>query len=73
MVIPDQLRQELGGFAESAKILEGPIFISRSGKCWDRVAIHKSLKKLCREAKVDEEKAVSYTHLDVYKRQEYYE
>ena len=56
VVIPDQLRQELGGFAESAKILEGPIFISRSGKCWDRVAIHKSLKKLCREAKVGEEK-----------------
>ena len=56
VVLPDLLRQELAAFAENINISEGPVFVSRSGKCWDRVAIHKSLKKLCREAKIDEGK-----------------
>lgn len=56
VVIPDSLRKELTAYADSRHIAGGPLFVSRSGKPWDRVAIHKSLKKLCQEAGVDPEK-----------------
>ncbi len=65
VVLPNVLRKELSAFVESMKIKEGPIFSSRTGKPWDRAAIHKSLKRLCRGTKIDPEKvtARNLTHV----------
>lgn len=56
VVIPDTLRHELADYAGRMHLERGPIFVSRTGKPWDRAAIHKSLKRLCKEAGIDEER-----------------
>ncbi len=59
IVLPNSLKKDLGAYAETMQIHTGPIFSSRSGNPWDRAAIHKSLKRLCRETKVDPTKVTA--------------
>ncbi|MDO4197377.1 MAG: tyrosine-type recombinase/integrase [Erysipelotrichaceae bacterium] len=54
ILIPDDLCIRLKKYAEN--ISEGPIFITSSGKPLNRSNIHHDMKKLCKDAKVDEHK-----------------
>lgn len=59
VVLPNTLKKELSSFAETMQIQTGPVFSSRSGKPWDRAAIHKSLKRLCRDTRIDPRKVTA--------------
>ena len=54
--LPECLREELLGYAERAHITGGPIFASREGKPLHRSLVTYSIRALCREARVAEEK-----------------
>ena len=85
VLLPKKLCKILKGYIKSQNIKSGSVFITKSGRPLDRCAIWKMLKKLCETAGVSKDKvfphnfrhlfartfyAVSYTHLDVYKRQD---
>ena len=55
--LPDALRQELLDFARKTGVRSGSLFVTRSGEPMDRVNINRSIKSLCRDARVAEEKA----------------
>ena len=55
--LPDFLRRELLSYARREGIASGPLFRTRSGKPMGRTVVTDSLKQLCRDARVPEEKA----------------
>ena len=55
--LPDFLRKELLSYARRKGIRAGPIFCTKSGKPMGRTAVTDSIKRLCRDARVPEEKA----------------
>ena len=55
--LPDFLRKELLAYAQRKGIASGPIFRTKSGKPLGRTAVTDSIKQLCRDARVPEEKA----------------
>ena len=55
--LPDFLRKELLAYAQRRGIISGPVFCTRSGKPLRRTAVTDSIKQLCRDARVPEEKA----------------
>ena len=55
--LPDFLRKELQAYARREGIASGPLFRTKSGKPLSRTAVTDSLKQLCRDARVPEEKA----------------
>ena len=55
--LPDFLRKELLAYAHRKGITSGPLFRTKSGKPLGRTAVTDSLKQLCRDARVPEEKA----------------
>ena len=55
--LPDFLRKELLAYAQRNGISSGPIFCTKSGKPLGRTAVTDSIKQLCRDARVSEEKA----------------
>lgn len=54
--IPAVLRRELKDFALRRGIASGPLFLTRGGTPVNRVNISSGIKKLCRDARVPEEK-----------------
>ena len=54
--IPECLRTELIEYADKREIISGPIFVTKSGQPIDRTNVCNSMKQLCRDAHVDEEK-----------------
>lgn len=64
--LPAVLRRELKEFAERRGILSGPLFLTRSGTPVNRVNISSSIKKLCRDAQVSEEKGNPRCLLKLY-------
>lgn len=58
--IVKDLRKKLLKYAESKGITSGKIFITRTGKDIDRVAVWREMKNLCREAEVNPSKV--YPH-----------
>ena len=55
--LPDFLRKELLAYARREGTVSGPIFHTKSGKPLGRTAVTDSIKQLCRDARVPEEKA----------------
>ena len=55
--LPDFLRRELLDYARRRGLTSGPLFQTRDGKPIGRTAVTDSMKQLCRDAKVSEEKA----------------
>ena len=55
--LPDFLRKELLAYARRKGISSGPIFCTKSGKPLGRTVVTDSIKQLCRDARVPEEKA----------------
>ena len=55
--LPDFLRKELLAYARREGTVSGPIFHTKSGKPLGRTAVTDSIKRLCRDARVPEEKA----------------
>ena len=55
--LPDFLRRELLSFARREGFISGPLFCTRSGRPLGRTAVTDSIKRLCRDARVPEEKA----------------
>ena len=55
--LPDFLRRELLDYARRRALTSGPLFQTRDGKPIGRTAVTDSMKQLCRDAKVSEEKA----------------
>ena len=54
--LPDFLRKELLAYARREGTASGPIFHTKSGKPLGRTAVTDSIKQLCRDARVPEEK-----------------
>lgn len=54
---PPLLQNELLSYAQKHHVHTGPLFLTRRGKPLDRTSINKSIKSLCRDARVPEEKA----------------
>ena len=54
--LPEFLRRELLDYARRESIASGPVFCTRQGKPLGRTAVTDSLKQLCRDARVEEEK-----------------
>ena len=55
--LPDFLRKELLAYARREGTASGPVFHTKSGKPLGRTAVTDSIKQLCRDARVPEEKA----------------
>ena len=55
--LPDFLRKELLAYARREGTASGPIFHTKGGKPLGRTAVTDSIKQLCRDARVPEEKA----------------
>ena len=55
--LPDFLRKELLAYARREGTVSGPIFHTKGGKPLGRTAVTDSIKQLCRDARVPEEKA----------------
>lgn len=66
--IPDVLREELLGYAGRAGITAGPVFITRNNAPLNRRHIHYSLKQLCRDARVAEEKVTPGCLRNLYRK-----
>ena len=54
--LPDFLRRELLDYARRESITSGPVFCTKRGKPLGRTAVTDSMKQLCRDARVEEEK-----------------
>ena len=55
--LPEFLRRELLDYAGRSGVVRGPLFQTRSGRPLGRTAVTDSMKQLCRDAQVAEEKA----------------
>lgn len=55
--LPDFLRRELLDYASRSGVVRGPLFQTRNGRPLGRTAVTDSMKQLCRDARVAEEKA----------------
>lgn len=53
ILIPDQLREQLLGYAEKNRISDGSVFRTSSGKDVDRSNVWHEMKMLCEQADVD--------------------
>ena len=56
MSIPSCLREELLDYAGRERLTRGPIFVTRSGRPLNRSSVTESVRRLCRDAQVDEAK-----------------
>ena len=54
--LPDCLYQELKDYAKRSGVVSGPLFQTRYGNPIGRTAVTDSMKQLCRDARVEEEK-----------------
>lgn len=55
--IPDCLREELLDYAKRQGIVTGPLFVTRNGVPYTRNGVTSLIQRLCRDARVPEEKA----------------
>ena len=55
--LPEFLRREMLNYARRCGVSSGPLFQTRNGKPLRRTAVTDSMKQLCRDARVAEEKA----------------
>lgn len=53
---PDCLRRELLAYAREQELEAGPVFVTRTGQPMNRANVTESIRRLCREARVEEGK-----------------
>lgn len=63
-----ELRKKLLKYAKSKGITSGKIFITKTGKAIDRVAIWREMKKLCQEAEVNPSKVFPHNLRHLFAR-----
>ena len=65
IIFPRKLVKQLKEYTRDANIKSGCIFRTKSGRCLDRSNICHSMKKICREARVDQSKVFphNFRHL----------
>lgn len=66
--LPDKLIQRLKKYIHKKHIINGPIFITRSGRPLDRSNIWKMMKALCREALVESSKVFPHNFRHLFAR-----
>ena len=66
--LPVKLQRRLLKYAGAKKIAAGPIFVTRTGKPLDRSNIWKDMKRLCREAGVEETKVFPHNLRHLFAR-----
>ena len=72
VIIPQKLRKQLLIFAKDNKIYSGSIFITKNGKTLDRSNICHDMKKLCKIAKVDNDKVFPHNLRHLFVRSFYH-
>lgn len=68
IIIPDELRGELLDYIKKRGIKEGAIFRTRNGKPLNRSNLWKQMKRLCRKARVDEDKVFPHNVRKLFAR-----
>ena len=69
--IGSKLKELLKAYIKQNGIAEGPIFVTRSGKPVDRGNVWREMKKLCKEADVDESKVFPHNLRHLFAREFY--
>lgn len=68
ILLPKKLQKSLKDYLRREKIQTGSIFVTRTGKPLDRSNIWKMMKKLCHDAKVNEEKVFPHNLRHLFAR-----
>jgi integrase/recombinase XerD len=71
IILPNKLRKELEQYCREADIYSGPVFISKRGKPLDRSNIWMEMKRLCRQAGVEEQKVFPHNLRHLFARTYY--
>lgn len=68
ILIPGKLQNRLLAYARQEKILSGIIFVSKTGKPWNRSCIWRKMKALCRAAQVKTSKVFPHNLRKLFAR-----
>lgn len=68
ILLPKRLQKKLKNYLKRERIVEGPVFITRTGRPLDRSNIWKMMKNLCRDAGVDEKKVFPHNLRHLFAR-----
>lgn len=68
VLIPGKLRKQLLSFAKKRKIHAGAVFVTKSGKALNRSNIWASMKRLCKQAGVEETKVFPHNLRKLFAR-----
>lgn len=68
ILLPKKLQQILASYIRRNKIASGPVFVTRSGRPLDRSNIWKMMKRICREAGVEEKKVFPHNLRHLFAR-----
>ena len=69
--LPHKLQLILRRYIRERKIRRGPVFVTESGKVWDRSNIWREMKALCQEARVNPEKVFPHNLRHLFARTYY--
>lgn len=68
ILLPKKLQKSLKDYMRRKKIIDGPVFITRTGQPLDRSNIWKMMKALCRDAGVDQKKVFPHNLRHLFAR-----
>lgn len=68
ILLPKKLQKKLKNYLRRERIVEGPVFITRTGRPLDRSNIWKMMKNLCRDAGVDAKKVFPHNLRHLFAR-----
>lgn len=69
--LPRKLQIKLRQYIRMRRIWNGPVFVTRTGKVWDRSDIWKEMKKLCQAARVAPQKVFPHNLRHLFARTYY--
>lgn len=69
--LPKKLIDKIRVYISKKKIIEGKIFVTRTGKSVDRITIWRSMKKLCRKAQIQPSKVFPHNLRRLFARTYY--
>lgn len=69
--LPRKLQLALKGYIRKKGLRSGPVFVTRTGKAWDRSNIWKEMKRLCKEAGVLPQKVFPHNLRHLFARTYY--
>lgn len=68
ILLPKKLQKALKKYIQQKEIVNGPVFVTRTGRPLDRSNIWKMMKALCRDAGVDEKKVFPHNLRHLFAR-----